>query len=49
MLVNIIWSEGCGAIMYILNSILFAYGVEENVELHGIQFDLACCGDWNGG
>ncbi len=48
MLVSMVsWGEGRGATMYILNSILFAYGGEENVEMHGIHFDLACCGDQN--
>lgn len=23
--------------------------VERNVDMHGIHFDLACFGDWNGG
>lgn len=30
--------EGHGATVCILNSILFAYGAEENVEMHGIYF-----------
>ncbi len=48
MLLNTVFGgEGRGTTMYILNSILFAYGGEENVEMHGIHFDLACCGDWN--
>lgn len=37
-----------GYLMYILASILFKYGREnENVEMHIIYFDLACCGGWN--
>ncbi len=49
MLVNIVsWGKGCGATMYSLNSILFACGGKENVEMHGSHFYLACCGDWKG-
>lgn len=48
MLVNTTsWGEGRAAAVYILNSIIFAYGGEEKVEMHGIHFDMARCGDWN--
>ncbi len=41
MLANtVFWGEGRGTTMYILNSILFAYGGEENEEMHDIHFHL---------
>lgn len=46
MLVHLVsWSDGCGATVYILNSVLFACGGESDVEMRGIHFDLACSGD----
>lgn len=35
----------CSVQKNILNSILFLYGGDENVEMHGIHFNLACSED----